>query len=119
MAFRIGDQVHNIASNKDGTIVRGPRRASANMSWVLYDGDEAPKQTVRLVLSKSDLTVRILPLDGGFQAGDQVIDLTAETNGLPDRTGEVIAIDGSGVKVRYTSGTERWKRHIKLTKVGV
>ena len=58
----------------------------------------------------------ILPLDGGFQAGDQVVDLTAEAKGWPDREGEVIDIDGSGVKVRYASGTERWKRHISLSK---
>lgn len=51
-----------------------------------------------------------------FQVGDTVIDLTAEEQGWPDLQGEIVDVDGAQIKVRYTSGTERWKMHINLRK---
>lgn len=50
-----------------------------------------------------------------FAVKDKVVDLTAKENGWPDVEGVVTEVDGSNVKVRYTSGKERWKMHINLT----
>lgn len=49
-----------------------------------------------------------------FQVGDKVIDRTAEEEGWQDVSGEVIQVDGSNVKVRYTSGNTRWKMPVNL-----
>ena len=51
-----------------------------------------------------------------FAVRTDVIDITAEENGWPDVKGKVVAVDGSNIKVRYESGTERWKMHINLRK---
>ena len=51
-----------------------------------------------------------------FKIGDDVVDITAEENEWPDVKGQVVQVDGSNVKVRYESGTERWKMHINLRK---
>lgn len=56
----------------------------------------------------------LYPLNSDFKIGDKVMDETAESNGWPDRFGEVIEVDGSQVRVRYESGNERWKMHINL-----
>lgn len=57
-----------------------------------------------------------LPLAGGFQVSDKVVDITAIENQWPDQRGTVIEVDGSMVKVRYDSGAMRWKMHINLRK---
>jgi hypothetical protein len=49
-----------------------------------------------------------------FKVGDKVVDMTAEANGWPDVEGEIIQVDGSNIKVRYTSGNERWKLPINI-----
>ena len=60
--------------------------------------------------------ITLHPLKGKFKVGDRVIDKTAEANGWSDKTGTIIEIDGSNIKVRYDSGNERWKMHISLRK---
>ncbi len=57
------------------------------------------------------------PLKGKFKVGDRVIDKTAEANNWPDKSGTIVEIDGSNIKVKYDSGNERWKMHISLRKV--
>lgn len=49
-----------------------------------------------------------------FRIDDKVKDLTAIKRGWPDVYGTVLEDDGSNVKVKYESGTERWKRDINL-----
>lgn len=49
-----------------------------------------------------------------YQVGQRVIDLTAQYEGWPDVEGEIIEVDGSNVRVRYTSSNERWKKDINL-----
>jgi len=49
-----------------------------------------------------------------FKAGDKIVDKTAIRLMFADLKGEVIAVDGSNVHVRYTSGNTRWKKHINL-----
>jgi hypothetical protein len=51
-----------------------------------------------------------------FKVDDKVTDITAVENGWPDFEDVVVAVDGSNVKVRYSSGTERSKMHINLQK---
>jgi len=64
--------------------------------------------------TKSVHELRLYPLQGGFKVGDRVVDTTAEANGWPDLHGVVEEVDGSNVKVRYESGSVRWKMHINL-----
>jgi hypothetical protein len=49
-----------------------------------------------------------------FAIGDKVIDRTAEMYKWDDIQGEIVDIDGSNIKVKYTSGNERWKMSIDL-----
>lgn len=65
-------------------------------------------------MKNSDDDLYLYPLRHNFKVGDKVIDITAELSGWPDKEGEVIRVDGSNVKVRYTSGNERWKMHVRL-----
>ena len=57
------------------------------------------------------------PISHPFKPGDSVVDKTAEANGWSDYYGKVLSVDGSHVKVKYTSGNVRWKMHISLRKV--
>lgn len=50
----------------------------------------------------------------GFDIGDYVIDVTAEENGWQDVNGTIIDIDGPNIKIRYTSGAQRWKLYINI-----
>ncbi len=58
--------------------------------------------------------LRLHALQGNFEKGDEVIDLTAQENGWPDVEGIIEEIDGSHVLVRYISGQTRAKMHINL-----
>ncbi len=60
------------------------------------------------------MNLYVHPITHNFEVGNKVIDRTAEANGWPDKNGKVVEVDGSNVKVKYTSGNERWKMHISL-----
>lgn len=49
-----------------------------------------------------------------FNIGDSVTDLTAKANDWEDVYGKIISIDGPNIKVRYSSGYERWKLCVNL-----
>lgn len=52
-----------------------------------------------------------------FEVGDLVVDLTAEAIGWPDQRGVILAVDGSNIEVKYTSGVVRWKACWNLRRV--
>ena len=56
----------------------------------------------------------VLPITHEFKVGDEVVDKTAKMHGWPDNEGVVEEVDGSMVKVRYTSGAEHWKMYINI-----
>lgn len=49
-----------------------------------------------------------------FKVGDQVVDLRATGDYWPGEQGEVVAVDGSRIKVSYFSGETRWRKDISL-----
>jgi hypothetical protein len=65
---------------------------------------------------EGDVTLFVHSVRHPFEVGDVVMDITAEENEWPDVRGKVVEVDGSNIKVRYESGTERWKMHINLRK---
>ena len=51
------------------------------------------------------MSIYVYPINHSFKVGDK----TAKENNWPD-----VEVDGSHIKVKYTSGNERWKMHISL-----
>ncbi len=72
---------------------------------------------------KPIIILEVAEIDHSFEIGDEVIDINAQNHNLntqaehwPDVNGRVVDIDGTNIKVEYTSGTKRWKLHTSLKK---
>jgi hypothetical protein len=47
-----GRETARFISGRIGILVRGPRRASAGMTWVLWDGETEPRHVLRILIER-------------------------------------------------------------------